>query len=300
MADLVAAARPSVVKISTVAGSAGSGFFFDDQGWVATNAHVVRGANSATVTLNDGSQLEGEVVGRVRSVDLAVIFVRGKKRRSLRALTLTDSDQVEVGEDVLALGFPSAGASGKVSATKGIVSVTSVLIEDVEYLQTDAAMNPGNSGGPLIDSQGHAIGLSTWRRDGPPSGSNVENVAYAISSNVVRKWLPALKAGFVADGVAFEIEAGATHQVELTLTAGTKLSYEFKANPDLRYGISDPSGNWVVALREPRVPVANGEIEATDSGQYTLVFDNTFPSIESKAVRLGYVSVPPGCPVPGL
>ena len=294
--QIVAAAEPSVVQISTVGGS-GTGFFFDKHGLVATNAHVVNGANRVTVTLHDGSQLEGEIVGRDAWVDLAVVQVRS--RRSFKSLILTNSDQVNVGEDVLALGFPGGGVAGTVNVTRGIVSAVGVLHDGVECIQTDAAINRGNSGGPLINSQGLVIGVNTWRAEDTPSGPNIENIAYAIPPNVVHNWLPALKAGFVADAAIFEVKEGNRYVLPLNLPAGARLSYQFQTNHDLKYGISDPSGYWVVSLDGPRVGQAKEEIKTTSSGQYTLVFDNTFSIFQAKTVQLRYMIIPRRCPTPG-
>ncbi len=299
--QIVAAAEPSVVKISSIGGS-GTGFFLDRHGLISTNAHVVEGANTVTVTLHDGSHLEGEVVGRDTRVDLAVVGVRSSK--SFKALTLADSDQVNVGDDVLALGFPGRGTAGTVNVTRGIVSAVGVLSYGAECIQTDAAINPGNSGGPLVNSQAQVVGVNTWRADDKPSDRNVENIAYAISSNVVLKWLPALKAGFVADAATLEIKAGDPYMLRLNLADGSRFSYWFEmdqpnqSNLDLKHGISDPSGNWIVSLDGPRVKQAKREIKISGSGQYTLVFDNTFSIFEAKTVQVGYMIIPPGCPTP--
>ena len=184
LSQVVPAAEPSVVKISTVAGH-GSGFFFERQGWIATNAHGVNGSDGVMVTLHDGSHWQGKVIGRIRFPDLAVISIDG--RRSFRVLPLADADQVNVGEDVLALGFPGAGIRGEVTVTRGIVSAAA---EDV--FQTDAAINPGNSGGPLINSQGHVVGINTFRMDDPVNdpkdprpAPNIENIGFAIPSHPI-------------------------------------------------------------------------------------------------------------------
>ncbi len=205
---------------------------------------------------------------------------------------------------MLALGFPAKGAPGTVTVTRGIVSADHVLFDNVEHFQTDAAVNPGNSGGPLVNTQGQVVGVNTLRPDYTPSGRGIENIAFAITSNDVRKWLPALKAGFVAYRprtyrADFEIKAGDTLELPLNLAVATRLSYEFTANLDLRYRISDPSGHWVIRVDEPRVGQAKGELAAADSGQHTLVFDNAFSVFEPKTVKLTYTIVLPGHPVPG-
>ena len=296
LAEIVAAAEPSVVRISTVAG-VGSGFFFDGPGWVATNAHVVGDGDNATVTLSDGSQLDGKVVGMAfdaNSVDLAVLSVDTRKK--LRALRMADSDKVKVGEEVLALGFPDDSGHETLTVTRGIISAAPAIHHDLKLFQTDAAINPGNSGGPLIDSQGHVVGINTWRRDDQPTGRNVENIAFAIQSNSMRKWLSALKAGFVSDVKIFEVAAGRSRSATFALKARTRIHYEFQADLDLNFWISDPSSNRVVD--EPRTHQAKGEMRAAVQGTYALTFDNSFSIFESKAVKVRYRTVPHGCPAP--
>ena len=293
MSDLVALAKPSVVEISSAARH-GSGFFFNKHGWVVTNAHVVDGNGRVTVTLHDGSHLQGKVIGRNRFVDLAVISVAG--RRSFNALKMADSDQVNVGEDVLVLGFPG-GITGELTATRGIVSAAAK-----DRFQTDAAINPGNSGGPLINSQGHVLGINTSRWDDPEQGRNIENIGFAIPSNLVCRWLPALKAGFVSNAAAFGVGEGKTEAYCFDLASGTKLVYEFHAyengdrDIDIDFRIVGPSDNLLV--NETRVKLGKGEMMAASSGQFTFGFDNTYSVFTSKKVVLEYTIVPPGCPVP--
>ena len=259
----------------------------------------MNGADRVMVTLNDGSHLQGKVIGRNCFVDLAVISVDG--RRSFSPLKLANSDRVSVGEDVLALGFPGKGLRGTPTVTRGIISALGKSLNAVDLLQTDAAINPGNSGGPLINSQGLVIGINTWRAEDTPTERNVENIGLAIPSNCAHHWLPALKAGFVAEEVSFEIKAVGSEEAKkkelaLNLAAGARLSYRFEANLDLEFGISGPSFNWVID--KVKVEKADGEIKVTDSGRYALVFDNTSSIFASKTVNLRYLIVPPGCRVP--
>ena len=159
----------------------GSGFVFDSRGYILTNNHVVGHADTVTVTLADGRELKAKVIGSDPKTDVAVIKVEADK---LPVLALGNSDQIEVGQWVLALGSPF-GLPGTV--TSGIVSAkgrSSVGITDYEdFIQTDAAINPGNSGGPLVDLRGEAIGINTAivSRSGGSMG-----VGFAIPINMVR------------------------------------------------------------------------------------------------------------------
>jgi S1-C subfamily serine protease len=140
----------------------GSGFFVNDDGLIITNNHVISGSAKLQVTLADQTRYEATVLDRDPSNDLALIKVSPRKK--VPTLRLGDSDKVQVGQKVLAIGNPF-GLSG--TLTVGIISSMGRDIRDESnrvlegMLQTDAAINPGNSGGPLLDSQGNVIGVNT-------------------------------------------------------------------------------------------------------------------------------------------
>jgi len=147
----------------------GSGFIVDKSGIVLTNAHVVSGADTVTVTLKDGRTFEGEVRGTDEVSDLAVVQIKGAGS-DLPVAPLGDSDQVQVGDWAIAVGNP-VGLDNTV--TLGIISTlhrpsAQVGIPDkrLDFIQTDAAINPGNSGGPLLNDRGEVIGINTAIRAG--------------------------------------------------------------------------------------------------------------------------------------
>ncbi|MFF7800360.1 S1C family serine protease [Streptomyces olivaceus] len=174
VAGIAARALPSVVTLhvsgSDAAGT-GTGFVLDDRGHILTNNHVVEPAGSGgdiTVTFNSGDTAEAEVVGRDGGYDLAVVEVKGVN--GLTPMPLGNSDNVRVGDPVVAIGAPFdlAGTvtSGIISAkerpiTAGGEEVDGSDVSYVDALQTDAPINPGNSGGPLLDAQGRAIGINS-------------------------------------------------------------------------------------------------------------------------------------------
>ncbi|MBA2569286.1 MAG: trypsin-like peptidase domain-containing protein [Actinobacteria bacterium] len=193
------AARDSVVEI-TVTGAAqetpfggeeqqrgqGSGFVYDDQGHVITNQHVVDDAESMTVTLPDGSRYEAKVVGGDPSTDLAVIKVDAPASK-LKPLRLGDSAAVRVGDTVVAIGSPfgleGTVTAGIVSALGREISATNNFAID-DTIQTDAAINHGNSGGPLLNLRSEVIGVNAQIRS--ESGGN-DGVGFAIPSNTVEE-----------------------------------------------------------------------------------------------------------------
>ncbi len=174
----------------------GSGWVYDDQGYIVTNNHVVKGAEKVLVTFWNDVTATAEVVGTDPDSDLAVIHV-DVDADLLHPLTLADSEQLEVGDRVVAIGNPY-GLEG--TMTTGIVSAlgrlmpTSQTAEGGSYtlpdiIQTDAAINPGNSGGPLLDLNGNVVGVNTAIAS--PVGASA-GVGFAVPSNMVAKVAPAL------------------------------------------------------------------------------------------------------------
>ena len=160
----------------------GSGFIISQDGYILTNNHVVGDADKITVRLNDGREFKAKTIGTDPNSDVALIKIDGSK--NLPVLPLGDSDALEVGEWVMAIGNPF-GLSH--TLTVGVVSAkgrNSVGINDYEdFIQTDAAINPGNSGGPLINMKGEAIGINTaiYSKSGGYMG-----IGFAIPINMVK------------------------------------------------------------------------------------------------------------------
>ncbi len=158
--------------------SLGSGFIIDAEGIVVTNNHVIGDANEITVILNDGVRLKAEVIGKDAKVDLAVLKVKSDK--PLPFVKMGDSDKIRTGDPVMAIGNPF-GLGGSVST--GILSGRNRNIESGpydDYLQTDAAINKGNSGGPLFNMNGEVIGINTAILS--PSGGSV-GIGFAVPSS---------------------------------------------------------------------------------------------------------------------
>lgn len=162
--------------------SSGSGFIVDPSGIIVTNRHVIAGAFRITVTLQDGAMLRARLIGAASMVDIAILKVDAG--HTLPALQLENDDALRIGEPVLAVGNPLDLGT---SLSTGIISALNRNLRKSpfdDYIQTDAAINHGNSGGPLVDRQGKVIGVATILLTNlPGEGSN--GLGFAISSTVV-------------------------------------------------------------------------------------------------------------------
>lgn len=165
----------SVVSIRTNVAQ-GTGFIISGNGFVVTNAHVIDGASYANAILSDQSSKPLSLVGYSDAMDIAVLKMEG----SYPDLEFGDSSDLKVGEKVIAIGNP-LGLS--FSVTEGIISAVDRKINDYpgRYIQTDAALNSGNSGGPLIDTSGKVIGINNFKIEGDNIGLALES-SYAIET----------------------------------------------------------------------------------------------------------------------
>jgi len=165
----------------------GSGFFLTDQGYVVTNNHVVEGTNSVNIVLSDGTQEQATVVGTDPYSDIAVLKTSGKVPATVR---LGNSDALNPGESVIAIGSPLGDFKNTV--TVGVVSATGRSIDSGQgyliegLIQTDAAINQGNSGGPLVDLAGGVIGINTLIVRSTGTGAVAEGLGFAIPINTAQ------------------------------------------------------------------------------------------------------------------
>lgn len=240
-----------------VQNSLGSGVIVSADGLIVTNHHVIDKADEITVVLTDRREFEAEVVTRDEGTDLAVLRIRAKAEK-LPFLKLRDSDTLEVGDLVLAIGNPFGVGQ---TVTSGIVSALARTARGVSdfgfFIQTDAAINPGNSGGALISLDGRLVGINTaiYSRGG---GSN--GIGFAIPSNmvatvigsaanggqVVRPWLGAR---------GQSVDADIARSLNLPRPTGVLVSSVHPAGPTAEAGLN--VGDVILAVNDREVPDAN-------------------------------------------
>ncbi|WP_166430514.1 S1C family serine protease [Polymorphobacter arshaanensis] len=260
LADMVAAVGPSVVQIvvkptggfhpmqfegqpgeAPSQGGLGSGFIVDAKGIVVTNNHVVGDAQTVTVQLSDGRELSGRVLGRDKQTDLAVVQIEGSG--DFTPVAWGDSDHTRVGDPIFAVGSPFGLGS---TVTSGIISARGREIGAGPYddfLQVDAAINSGNSGGPLFDASGRVIGVNTAIFS--PSGGNV-GIGFAIPAQMAHRVVEQIVAnGHVARG-----------RIGVALQAVT---------PDIARAIGAPDTKGaLIAQVDPNGTAAQAELQSGD------------------------------------
>lgn len=194
-AELVEHVEPSVVRIETATG-VGSGFVVGEEGYILTNFHVIenatgRAASDITVTLSDGGEYQATVAGSDPRADIALLKIDAT---GLPALEFADLDEVNIGDDVVAMGFAldlEGGEGGSFSVTRGIISQKNRAIDEGSFaifgaVQTDAAINHGNSGGPLLDLYGRVVGVNTAIAPDPTTGETAPGIGFAVGSDTAR------------------------------------------------------------------------------------------------------------------
>ncbi len=191
-------ARAGVVRIAGTSASS-SGFVVDSAGYILTNAHVVDGAGRLTVVFDDGARLDPQVVASDAARDIALLKVTTTRR--LTALPIATGTRE--GDQVVALGYPLYNLdelAGDMTVTNGIVSAFRTFGGST-YIQTNAALNPGNSGGPLLNLRGEVVGMNTSRfREVPGSDSLAQGIGFAIRYDILSSRLPIMMSGASSGG----------------------------------------------------------------------------------------------------
>ncbi len=295
--------NPSVVNVTnlarlelfaeeTIPQGEGSGFVWDDQGHIVTNAHVVEGADEVQITLYDGLTLPAIVVAVDRDSDLAVVKI-DPQGLELRPVEMGNIDDVVVGQRAIAIGNPF-GYEG--TLTQGTVSAIGRTIPSLtnfnipEAIQTDAAINPGNSGGPLLDSQGRLIGINAQIESVVRANAGV---GFAVPVNIVKRVVPAL----IAEGHYDHAWLGISGQTYSPAWAsalgfpeearGAYVMYVEPGGPSDRAGLQAGTSQTDVLLGldfgQPVYLQAGGDLIVAIAGQPVKNFDDLLVHLERYA-----------------
>ncbi len=267
-------ASPAIVEIGVsqlFSQQSGSGFFVDAEGHIVTNAHIVSMAGDVQVTLHDGRTLDATLLGSSRADDLAILQVDPDLAADIEPLRLADSDRVIPGQLAIAIGSPYENSN---SVTVGVVSgrgrsqVSSLQRPITEMIQTDAALNPGNSGGPLLNSRGEAIGVVSAIQIDPArfgTGALLQTgVGFAISSNTVRQLLPSLlhPVEYKRPWIGIESRPLTPSQVEvlgLPVEKGVYVSRVCRDSPAERAGLQFDASRTMPSGRGDFITAVDGE-----------------------------------------
>ena len=278
-------ANPAVVYIAIYGESngqvvpvgQGSGFVYDNEGYIITNAHVVENAEQVEVGFSDGLVSSADIVGKDLNSDLAVVKVE-KMPSGISPLPLGDINSVLVGETVIAIGNPF-GLEG--TLTRGVVSAIGRTIPALtpfsipQAIQTDAAINPGNSGGPLLNLQGQVIGVNAQIETNGVSQSN-SGVGFAIPVSIVSRVVPELisKGEYTWGWLGVRggsLSAAEVKAMNLPVDRGAYLSEIVSGGPAEKAGLKGSSGQKTVDGRTVEV---GGDVIVAIDGQPVNTFDD--------------------------
>jgi putative serine protease PepD len=242
-------------------GATGSGFVIDDEGHIVTNQHVVGDADEVTVVFEDGEEGTASVVGTDPSTDIALLKLENPGDHDLEPLPLGSSDALEIGDTVVAIGSPF-GLQGTLTA--GIVSALDREIGAPNgftidgAIQTDAALNSGNSGGPLLDSQGRVVGVNSQIQS--ENGGNV-GIGYAVPIDTAREVIEQLK----ADGEVEHAYLGVSLSEAESGEDGVVATDAVEGGPAADAGLQD--GDVIVEIDGEKVESVQDVRGAVDSKQ---------------------------------
>ncbi|OGN93332.1 MAG: hypothetical protein A2Z71_08280 [Chloroflexi bacterium RBG_13_50_21] len=284
LVDLYSRLNPSVVNINVYLTQNGelapyaqaSGFVYDNQGHILTNAHVVHGSDAVEVTFSDGLIREATMVGEDLNSDLAVIQVELPTGTS--AIPLGTMDELAVGQTVVAIGNPF-GYEG--TLTRGIISALGRTIPALtvfsipQAIQTDAAINPGNSGGPLLNLNGEVIGVNAQIETSGTSDSNL-GVGFAIPVSIIQRVVPALIDTGQYDwpwlGVSgYTIYPALVRAMNLPVEQGAYVSTLTEAGPAQAAGLI---GTSETITQDGRTVEIGGDVITAIDGQAVKTFDD--------------------------
>jgi S1-C subfamily serine protease len=275
----------------------GSGFVVDDEGTIITNAHVVSGAESVSVSFTEeGEQVDAEVKGVDTSTDLAALQVDpAAVEGGLDPIPLGDSSQAEVGDPVVAIGNPFGFTR---TVTTGIVSALARQIQAPDgfpirnVIQTDASINPGNSGGPLLDGEGRVIGINSQIATGGTSQGSV-GIGFAVPINTAKSLLPDLREGNDIEraylGVSMvDVTEDVAAELDLSEDRGALVQEVTAGGPAAKAGLRGPSQageSGIAAGGDLILKVDGQDVESSDDVAAAIADNQPGDTVEVEYLR---------------
>ncbi len=251
----------------------GSGFVYSEDGYILTNHHVIKDADTLTVVMNNGTEYPATVIGSDSYNDIAVLKVEAD---GLTVMPIGDSDSVQVGEMAIAIGNP-LGEDLSGSVTVGYISAVNRIVQSNRYLQTDAAINPGNSGGPLLNVNGEVIGVNALKStlagfDESGIAISSEGIGFAIPINramdVARQLMTT--GTVVRPGIGIQYQALTEEEAKmLGVPAGALVKSVVPDGPAAKAGVQ--TDDVIVGVNDEEVsdaanlPVMMGDFKVGDS-----------------------------------
>jgi S1-C subfamily serine protease len=291
----------------------GSGMIVSGSGEILTNSHVIAGATGVTVTLpGEDVALSATVVGADPADDVALLRVRDPLPRPLPTVRLAGAAAIRVGEQVLAIGDALGLSPSTPSVTEGIVSAVGRTVVAggpcegsetlTDLLQTQAPINAGNSGGPLVDAAGAVVGMATADAESAPGNAPAQNIGFAIPSDDLRALLPALRSGgTIGPARAFlgvqvvSVTPALSAADGLATSAGALVTAVLPGSPAARAGLEP--GDVIVAFAGEPVTTASGLsllVGAARPGERVVVAFFREATVRHVALRLASAPVPVG------
>lgn len=269
------------------AGGSGSGSIIDSRGYVVTNVHVISGATKIYISLSDGTQYEGTVVGSDKESDIAVLKFNPPAGTVLKTIPFGDSQALKVGQKVIAIGNPfgleRTMTTGIVSGLgRPIQNSNSTIIRDM--IQTDTAINPGNSGGPLLDTAGRMVGINTMIYS---SSGNNAGVGFAVPASTAKRVVKdLLQYGSVQRGIIqadlIQLNNAIANYARLDINSGVLVSQTVSNGNADSAGIKGGTQAVRYGARNPRTIYLGGDIIIAIDGEKVATLADYFSLLESK------------------
>ncbi|MCQ2601492.1 MAG: trypsin-like peptidase domain-containing protein [Treponema sp.] len=268
-------------------GGSGSGSIIDSRGYVVTNVHVVSGASKIYISLSDGSQFEGKVVGLDEESDIAVLKFTPPQGTVLKTIAFGDSTALKVGQKVIAIGNPfgleRTMTTGIVSGLgRPIQNSNNTIIRDM--IQTDTAINPGNSGGPLLDTSGKMIGINTMIYS---SSGNSAGVGFAVPAATAQRVVnDLLRYGSVQRGIIqaelVQMNTAIANYANLDINRGVLVSQVISGGNADKAAIKGGTQAVRYGSRNPRTIYLGGDIIVAINGEKVSTLADYLSLLESK------------------